>query len=68
VDIDGPPPEPGTAILFGEAEAGEMRSHTAGIGLALLRLEILEQLAASDEPLKAGNARLIPRKLSWMVF
>jgi hypothetical protein len=68
VDIEGPCPEPGSVILFGETEAGEMRSHSEGVGLALIRVEILEQLAGSSEVLKSGGARLTPRKPSWMVI
>lgn len=68
VDIDGPAPEPGTGVLFGEADAGEMRSHAGNVGLALIRLEIIEQLATGDGKLEAGETLLTPHKPAWMAF
>jgi folate-binding protein YgfZ len=68
VEIVGPAPDPGTTILFGEAEAGEMRSHAGDIGLAMIRLEIFEQLVAQRGTLEAGDARLTPHKPAWAVF
>jgi folate-binding protein YgfZ len=68
VDIDGPPPGPGTPLLFGQAEAGEMRSHAGNRGLAMIRLEILDQLGADGGRLRAGDTRLTPRKPAWAVF
>jgi folate-binding protein YgfZ len=56
VAIDGPTPEPGTPVLLEGEEVGAMRSAAQGYGLALLRLEKLEQ--AADRPLTAGAARL----------
>jgi len=66
VDVEGPLPAPGTAIMLGEHEAGEMRSGRDGIGLALIRLEHLEQ--ATGQPLTAGEARLTPVKPAWAGF
>ena len=64
VTVEGPLPAPGTPVLQGEAEAGELRSGQDGIALALLRLE-----AASDgEALRAGEARLRPVKPDWARF
>jgi folate-binding protein YgfZ len=64
VTIEGKLPAPGTPVLQGEAEAGELRSGQDGIALALLRLE-----AASDgEALRAGEARLRPIKPDWARF
>ncbi|MGH6988664.1 MAG: YgfZ/GcvT domain-containing protein [Stellaceae bacterium] len=60
VAIAGPAPPPGTPIRQGEAEVGEMRSALDGIGLALLRLEAVENLS-TEVPLLAGTARLTPR-------
>jgi folate-binding protein YgfZ len=60
VVISGPAPAPGTAIRQGEAEVGEIRSASDGIGLALLRVDAAETNSA-DLPLIAGEARLTPR-------
>ena len=68
VEIKGPAPEPGTAVVLGETEAGEMRSHAGNVGLAVLRLDALELLAKDGGELRAGAARLIPRKPAWAVF
>lgn len=61
VRIDGPPPPPGTPVLAEGREAGEMRSARDGLGLALLRLEAVE-----DRPLTAGAARLVAVRPDWM--
>ncbi len=60
VRIDGPPPAPGSAILFDGAEAGQMRTAADGIGLALLRLEAIETAEREGRPLDAGESRLTP--------
>jgi folate-binding protein YgfZ len=62
VRIDGPVPEPGAIITLDGHEAGEMRSSTDGIGLALLRLEAI----ANHQILKAGESRITPITPSWM--
>ncbi|WP_119461820.1 YgfZ/GcvT domain-containing protein [Rhodospirillaceae bacterium SYSU D60014] len=67
VEIEGPTPDWGTPILFDEKAAGEMRSGADGIGLAVLRLEYLDQ-AASPGAFRAGESRLTPRKPDWAVF
>jgi folate-binding protein YgfZ len=66
VEIDGPAPPPGTPILANGKEAGIMRSATDGLGLALLRLEVLEE--AESTPLTAGEATLKPKKPDWAAF
>ncbi len=60
VAIEGEAPPPGTPLLLGDKEAGEMRSAAGGLGLAMIRLEALGQ-----GPLTAGAARLTPRKPDW---
>jgi hypothetical protein len=60
IAISGPTPEPGTPIMQGTEEVGEMRSAQRGIGLALLRLDAVEK-QSEELPLVAGAARLIPR-------
>ncbi len=59
VEVDGPLPEPGTPVMAGEKEAGEMRSGIDGLGLALLRLEHL------DDGLRCGASRLKPHRPAW---
>jgi folate-binding protein YgfZ len=66
VDVDGPLPAPGTPIMLGDKEVGEMRSGRDGTALALIRLERLEE--AGDEPLTAGEARVTPIKPAWATF
>ncbi|MBM3488744.1 MAG: folate-binding protein, partial [Alphaproteobacteria bacterium] len=63
VTIDGPPPAPGTPVVQGEAEIGEMRSAADGIGLALLRLD---RAFAATAPITAGAARLVARRPDWV--
>ncbi|MCP5366589.1 MAG: folate-binding protein YgfZ [Hyphomicrobiales bacterium] len=65
VTIDGPAPEPGTPILAGGREAGEMRSSAGDRGLALLRLEFLDPDSATGD-LSAGGATLHPWKPEWL--
>jgi hypothetical protein len=72
VRIEGPTPEPGTAITFvdkeagADQEAGEMRSAADGMGLALLRLEFVDKLAAEGGALTVGATRLTPSKPDWV--
>ncbi len=68
VEIRGPAPIPGTPVLLGDSEAGEMRSHAGNVGLALLRLDSLDLLAKDGGELRAGAAQLIPHKPDWAVF
>ena len=62
VGIEGPAPEPGSSIFAGDQEAGEMRSHCGQIGLALLRLDRL------DQRLTCGGAVLVPRPPGWVAL
>ncbi|HKT17254.1 MAG TPA: folate-binding protein, partial [Stellaceae bacterium] len=64
VRIDGALPPPGTPVLLGSDEAGELRSGRDGRALALLRLDAVEA-AAKGTPLVAGGARVTPEKPSW---
>jgi folate-binding protein YgfZ len=63
VAIEGPPPPPGTPVMRGNQEAGEMRSARDGLGLALLRLDALDA-----GPLTAGDAKLTAHKPDWAKF
>ena len=62
VRIDGPAPEPGTIVTLDGYEAGEMRSSRDGIGLALLRLEAVE----NGRPLTVGETAVTPITPDWM--
>lgn len=72
VEIDGPLPTPGTPVLLDGRDAGTLRSAipgadgSGGVGLALLRLEAVEQ--AGPGALSAGEARLTARKPDWARF
>ncbi len=68
VEIKGPAPQPGTPVLLGKDEAGEMRSHAGGRGLAMIRLDALERLDKEGAELHAGAAVLRPRKPDWARF
>lgn len=60
VRIDGPVPPPGTPVMLDDQDAGEMRSAADTIGLALLRLDMVEQADKEGRPLRAGDAQLTP--------
>ena len=66
VTIEGPLPASGTPVTLGEKQAGEMRSAAEGLGLALLRLELVDEAARSGVALTAGEARLTPHRPAWM--
>ena len=65
--LEGPLPPPGTPVMLGAEEAGELRSGRDGMALALLRLEMLDQASASA-PLMAGATRVTPVKPDWARF
>jgi folate-binding protein YgfZ len=65
VRIEGPAPQPGTAVMLDDQEAGEMRSTHGALGLALLRLEMIEQAEKDGRTLTAGAARVMPVKPAW---
>ena len=66
VEVDGPMPAPGTPVMLGEKEAGEMRSGRAGHALALLRLEMIAAAARDGDALVAGAAKLKPHVPDWV--
>lgn len=61
VAVDGPLPAPGTPIMRGGEEAGEMRSGSDGMGLALLRLD-----HAEADDLSCGGSRVRVRRPDWI--
>ena len=68
VSVDGPLPEPGTFIMFGEKEAGEIRSGVGNAAMALMRLNILQEWFRLGGELTAGSSCVMPQKQSWMNF
>lgn len=67
VEIDGGTPEAGTPVVFDGRDAGEMRSAAGNVGLALLRLEPMEEALAEGRPLTADGAHIVPRRPDWDV-
>ncbi len=65
VTVEGEMPAPGTPVMLGEKEAGEMRSGRDGHALALLRLELVEA-AKHNGPLTAGAAKLTAHVPAWV--
>jgi folate-binding protein YgfZ len=66
VRIEGPCPAPGTPLLLGEREAGEMRSGLEARGIALARLELLGEPGTAPPVLHAGATRLTPEWPDWL--
>ena len=66
VEVSGAAPAPGTPLMLGEVEAGELRSMASDgqTGLAMIRLEHLDR--ARTEGLTAGTARVHPSVPEWM--
>lgn len=60
VRIEGAAPEPGTVLSLDGREAGEMRSSRDGMGLALLRLDMVEALT------RPNPTRLVAWTPQWM--
>ncbi|HAD86326.1 MAG TPA: folate-binding protein [Rhodospirillaceae bacterium] len=70
VEIEGAVPEAGTPLILNGKDVGEIRSTAqtdgGGLGLALVRLETLEDGATPT--FEAGDARVTPRKPDWATF
>jgi hypothetical protein len=64
VAIDGPAPAPGTAIEVDGREVGEMRTEIGDIGLALIRLDALDDHFSFT----IGETTLTPNVPDWVVF
>jgi len=64
VKIEGAAPEHGTAFELDGREAGEMRSHVGDVGLALVRLDKLEDGATFT----CDGATLTPMVPDWVQF
>jgi folate-binding protein YgfZ len=68
VRVEGPLPAPGTPLMLGDKQAGEMRSGLGNQGLAMIRLEQFESIMESGEALSADGAHLHPAKPDWAEF
>lgn len=66
VRIEGPAPAPGTPLMLGTQELGEMRSASAdgSVGLAMVRLEALAH--GASPVFTAGETKLSPDIPGWM--
>ena len=64
VIIEGPAPAPGTELTVDGKNAGEMRSARGDSGLALIRLEILDD----KKEITSGSTTLRPVRPDWMVI
>ena len=65
VAVEGTLQPPGTPVMLGGEEVGELRSGRDGVALALLRLDAVEK-AAAGAALTAGEAALTVLKPEWM--
>ncbi|MBC8267929.1 MAG: folate-binding protein YgfZ [Rhodospirillaceae bacterium] len=68
VRVEGPLPAPGTPLMLGDKQAGEMRSGLGDQGLAMIRLEHFESVMESGEALSAEGTHLHPIKPDWAEF
>ncbi len=68
VQIKGPLPEPGTSIMFGDKNVGEMRSGNKKWGLALIRLDCYKEISESGDSLSSESTVLRPVKPDWAEF
>jgi folate-binding protein YgfZ len=66
VESAGALPPPGSIIMLGDKEAGEMRSSRGGRGLALMRLEFLDESKADHDGFTVGDAKLRVRWPNWI--
>jgi hypothetical protein len=66
VSGDGSTPPPGTPVLAGDHEAGEIRSGCDGLALALLRIDDIKAAHAGAVTLTAGDQTLQPRLPPWL--
>jgi len=65
---DGFAPEPGMAVMAGDKNVGTLGSTSAGRGLAMLRLDRVEDALAAGLPLLAGGVPVRASKPAWARF
>ena len=68
VVVEGPLPEPGTSVLYGDREIGEIRSGAGNRALALIRIEHFETAEKEHSAFTAGTAKVRPFKPAWARF
>jgi folate-binding protein YgfZ len=61
-------PSSGLPVMAGQKQVGTLGSAAQGRGLALLRLDRVEDAVASGTPLTAGNIAIRPVKPDWARF
>jgi folate-binding protein YgfZ len=61
-------PSSGLPVMAGQKQAGTLGSAAKGRGLALLRLDRVEDALATGTPLTAGNIAIRPVKPDWARF
>ena len=64
VTIEGATPPPGTPLMLDGKEAGEMRSSRDGLGIALIRLDRIED-GGPELKLEADGATISLREAAW---
>lgn len=65
-DADLPPA--GTPITVGEAEIGEVRSGMGNHGIALIRIDRLDEAGGDKAEVMAGGVRVTPIRPAWTSF
>lgn len=65
VAFSGNPPTPGSTIRNQDKKAGQIFASSSGIGLAMLRLEIIDQVLNEETKLFAGETILRVKKPTW---
>jgi folate-binding protein YgfZ len=68
VRYDGPSPQPGVAVMGGERQLGILGSAIGGHGVALLRLDRVNDALANGETLMAGGVPIRLEKPGWARF
>ena len=61
VDLEGSAPSKGTAVTLAGKPVGELRTSVPGIGLAMLRLDAIEQYRLKGGDFVAGSTHVMPR-------
>jgi folate-binding protein YgfZ len=66
VRVGGPLPAPGTPLLLGGKDAGELRSGLGDRAMALVRLDALERWRQEGGPFDAGGTAVEPEWPGWL--